>query len=182
MLNNTFNTNTNGHKDLQPYKGTLTINRRTISFYGTTVLLNNVAKFEKYGLKHVYVMSIRAIVFWCILTLIALSYINNWPYGLIGTIICGFMAFRGIQDRFQKRKYGVTIELNSGTRHHFISTDMQGIDIFFHDISRAIENNEPVSVSYNFNSNEIIRNKINIENQEGTMVVGDNAVGTINNN
>ena len=170
-------TTSNGILDLfssdkgETYKGSIEFKQRTISFTGTTLLLSNISKFEQYGLKYAYQITGFLLAFSIIMAIVGLALM---PYGLILTVIFGFIAFLGFRERSRPKLYGLTIQLNSGTEHTFLSKDQGGISRLFTLISNAVETNSPMNFNVSFQDKRVI-----VQNSPGT-VVGDNNTFTDN--
>ncbi len=144
----------------KPYEGELAFNRRTIvfedSFTGikTSVQLRNVSKFELYGLKFINQISVLKLVIAGIVTGIGLYFYKEvlaWPF----IIICGGIVFMGIRERLRPKIYGLTIQLNSGSNHHFFSKDFVGVKNLFSAVQIALENDVPISIKATFHDNRV---------------------------
>lgn len=147
------------------YKGSIVFNKKTIVFSGTAIQLKNVSKFEKYGIRYTNKVSTILLIVSIILALVGL-YLA--PYGLILTLIFGITIYIGIKERLKPKIYGLTIQLNSGINHNFLSKDKNGINNLFDILTRSLENEETFSVS--FTDNSVIINDSNIG------AVGDGAI------
>lgn len=133
------------------HQGSITFNKKSIVFLGTAIQLKNVSKFEKYGLKPKYTISQTFLIISGILTLVGMSIIlsqespvdlQNSPYVRIPTIIFGFITSIGIRERFKPQRYGLTIQLNSGANHHFLTKDKVGVDKLFEVLTESLENDK----------------------------------------
>ena len=151
------------------YQGTIYFNKRTVEFSGTTLQLKNVSKFEQYGLKYVNKVSTIYLILSIILALAGLKYA---PYGLVLTLFFGLNAYVGIKERMRPKLYGLTIELNSGATHHFLSKDSNGIELLFGKLTKGIENEE--TFGFSFTDNRVT----NIATNYGA--VGDHATSSGN--
>jgi len=139
-----------------PYVGSLSFTSRTISFLGHILLLTNVSKFEKYGMKYIPRITIFHMVISAIIFLVSLKV--PMPYGLILMVVFGGIILLGIKERLRPKLYGLTIELNSGTRHTIYSRDHEGIDKVFKTLLEAVNHPELYAMggSFTFNNNGII--------------------------
>lgn len=151
-----------------PYKGEFRFTPFAITFRGTSILSKNVSQFEKYGLKRIYKLTIAHLV------LLGAAGIGCLFSGMTYLFIPG-LAFLAIVAyciwlRFQPKDYGLTIELNSGSRHYFISKDEKGIDQLFELITTAIEMDRPQEITATFSDNRVT---INIEENNGKVYAGD---------
>lgn len=146
------------------YRGKVFFNKRTVVFSGTTLQLKNIAQFEQYGVKYINKISIPLLILSAILAVGGAIYA---PYGLVLTLVFGFIVYLGVKERMRPKLYGMTIELNSGTRHYFLNKDKSGIEVLFEKLSVCIEKEEPFVVSF-------VDNRVTITNAN-IGVVGDNA-------
>lgn len=146
------------------YVGNVFFNKRTVVFSGTTVPIKNISKFEQYGLKYIHKITIVHLIVSIILAIGGAMYA---PYGLILTVIFGFVIYLGVKERMRPKLYGMTIELNSGARHYFLNKDQTGIKALFEKLYRCIENEETFAVTF-------VENKVTITDSN-IGVIGDNA-------
>ncbi|MGN6435947.1 MAG: hypothetical protein ACTHMM_05410 [Agriterribacter sp.] len=159
------------------YKGDIYFKERTVVFSGTTILLKNVAKFELYGYKRTNKISGIALILSIVVAVTGLIYA---PYGLIFTAVFGLISFVGIKERLRPRLYGLTIELNSGTRHLFLNEDLNGVKALFEKLSYRIEKEEPLAVSFADKSVTIMNS--NIISAGGDAIVVDSTLNQNNTN
>lgn len=139
--------------DKEPFKGVVTFTDRTISFNGTTILSKNVAKYEQYGVKRVNKISIKQMI---VFSFVAIASYFLETYGKVfSVVLLGVVAY-GIYERVRKLEYGLTIELNSGTRHYFIHKDRAGIESLFKLITEAIESETPLRLNAKFENSKVI--------------------------
>ena len=112
----------------KPYQGEIIFNRKTISFYNTIVLRQNITQIEKYGVTRINRISDALLAFSAIMVLIGFASI---PYTLILSLLFAFVIYLGIKERNRSKLSGLTIELSSGATHNFLSPDRKGIDDHF---------------------------------------------------
>jgi hypothetical protein len=150
----------------KPYQGTITFTDKIINYDDNTLLIGNVSQFSKYGFKKKYM---AAIVLLTIGTLALIAAINNASF-LIALPALLLIAL-GIWDIKKPKLYGLTIELNSGSRHYFFSKDLKGIERLFLDITEAIYRHSPFMMVTKFEDNRITITDSNIGN------IGDKSSG-----
>jgi hypothetical protein len=131
---NSFFSKLNENAD-KPFKGTIRFNDRMISYEGNTLLTSNVSQFQKYGYKKNYakpaiVMFIGAIAF---------VFAMNANLGVLGTLASLVIIGYGVYLLMKPKLFGLTIELNSGSCHYFLSADVNGIHKLFADITKCIK-------------------------------------------
>ncbi len=154
----------------EPYYGKFLLTPFCITFDGISILTSNVSKFEKYGIKR---DSKITIVHWFILAFLAFAAFSvKHMIGNIAGVFCILAIVYGIWERyFKPKQHGLTIELNSGTRHYFINTDVNGINALFDLITKAIEMEGPKQILAKFEMGKVTI--VNVGNNDGTVNIGD---------
>ena len=109
--------------------------------------------------------------FWYLLSIIAsiaslIALFSGVVEALIGLILFGLIVYYGYKERNRPKIHGLTIELNSGTTHDFLSKDKNGVDELFEAISEAVESNKPLLQTFNFEGDRIIGDKYEINHSE----------------
>jgi hypothetical protein len=137
----------------KPFMGAITFTDKTISWVDTTILLGNVSQFKKYGVTRIYRITTIQLI---IAGVAALASFAFMPYGLILLVPAAFVLYVGIKERLRSKLYGLTIELNSGSEHYFLNTDLKSINNLFEFITEVIKQGQPFSATFTFVNNGII--------------------------
>ena len=137
MAANPFFSKLNENAD-KPFKGTIQFNERMISYEGNTLLISNVSQFQKYGYKKNYAKPVTVILIGAIAFLVAM----NADLGVLGTLASLAIVGYGVYLLMKPKLFGLTIELNSGSCHYFLSADVNGIQKLFSDITKCIKDSK----------------------------------------
>lgn len=89
-----------------------------------------------------------------------------FPFGLIGTLIFGYIAYRGYKERRRPHLHGLTIELTSGSRHYFLSKDKNGVTKLLETITDAVESDVPINHTFIFEGDKIKGDKYEFNESE----------------
>jgi hypothetical protein len=162
-----FNENTK-----KPFEGLITFTDKMINYEDSTLLITNVSQFKKYGFKKNMSFPIFILVIGIIALYISIKGLENMVAILVSL---GIIAY-AIRLLLKPKLFGLTIELNSGSCHYFLSKDVQGIHSLFEQITAAIKNSKPFYSVYKFENNHVT----NIS-QSNIGIVGDNASGNTTN-
>lgn len=132
---------------------TLSITNRTLTLGSTVYQVSNITSIGKYRIKPIYVFKIRFIVGCGVLSLLGFHFfrINSNPTLKWFSIIVVSIFAIGVLERFIKsKKYGLSIETNSGSARLIASKNERLIDDI---ISRTVEimNNKDMPAQYTFN-------------------------------
>jgi hypothetical protein len=128
-----------------PYQGEIVFKKKTISFYNTVLLRQNITQIEKYGVKRIHRVSDPLLIFSAIMFLVGFS---SMPYTLILSLLFGFVIYLGIKERNRPKLSGLTIELSSGATHTFLSPDRKGIDDHFSTLSKSLEDGDIFAIDF----------------------------------
>lgn len=137
----------------KPFMGDITFTEKTISWADTTILLSNVSQFKKYGVTRIYRINTIQLIVAAVAALASFFFL---PYGLILLLPAAVILYIGIKERLRPKLYGLTIELNSGSEHYFLNTDLQSINDLFAFITEVIKKGIPFSATFTFINNGII--------------------------
>jgi hypothetical protein len=149
----------------KPYQGEIIFNKKTISFYNTIILRQNITQIEKYGVTRVNRISDALLVFSIIMFFVGFAGI---PYSLMLSLVFGFVMYLGIKERNRPKLSGLTIQLSSGSAHNFLSPDRKGIDDYFIKLSQALEDGDAFSLDFR-------GSKFTVTNIAGDRnIIGDN--------
>ncbi len=169
MANNLFQTASEKQEKEKPYEGILSFTNKTISSSDTTILLNNVTKFEKYGLKNINRITLLQLA---IAGAVFLGSFFFMPWGIFTLVIAGLVLYAGIKERMRPDLYGLTIELTSGSQHHFLSKDLEGIKKLFAKIAEIVEREAPMHSTFEFHNNKVIH-------KGDTYNIADSKIGAV---
>lgn len=157
-------------KKEEPYIGTMIFGQRTISFANTSILRDNITRIEKYNLAGSYRVSLPLLIFSIIAALIG---IGLSPLGLLITMVFAIIIVIGIMERLKPKLTGLTIELNSGYTHTFLSSDKKGINRLFESIQNALENSSSLTAKWETNNIHIMNT--NVTGSTGVVIGGINS-------
>ena len=159
------------------YTGRLNLTNKAMSFYGTTILLANISKFEQYGIIRPNRISTGLMI---IAGFIALIFLRYWYWGLVFVIPAVLILYVGIRERRRPKLFGLTLNLNSGERYNLFSEDKEGIGRLYHLIGEAIHTDHPINAIMNFNPGKIefnLGDTINV-NHSQVGAIGTQAVAS----
>lgn len=133
---------------------TLSITNRTLTLGSTVYQVSNITSVGKYRIKPSYIFKLRFIIICSVLSWLGIYLVKNNPDTLIlkwltwGVIT---LVVLGLLERFTKsKKYGLSIETNSGGARLIASKNEKLIDKII-DKLMEIMNNRDAPVNYTFN-------------------------------
>lgn len=149
---------------------TLSITNRTLALGSKIYQVSNITSVGKYRIRPNYFFKMQYIIICIVLGILGIELVKNNPDVLfLRWFIRAMVAFviLGILERFTKtKKYGLSIEMNSGSAKLIASRNERLVDSI---VAKVIEimNNKDAPVSYTFNIADG-----DIVNQSGTFETG----------
>jgi len=143
---------------------TLAITNRTLTLGSTVYQVSNITSVGKYRLKPGYIFRLRFIVICGVLGWLGIQRIKSNPdvsalKWFTWTVIA--LAALGVVERFTKtKKYGLSIETNSGGARLIASKDESLIDRIIAKIIEVMNNRDsPVNYTFNIADGDIINQR-----------------------
>ena len=140
---------------------TLSITNRTLTLGSTVYQVSNITSVGKYRIKPNHIFKLRFIIICSFLSWLGIYFIKNnsddlilkWlTWGVIALVVLGFL------ERFTKsKKYGLSIETNSGGARLIASRNEKLIDEIIDKLMEIMNNrNAPVHYTFNVADGDII--------------------------
>lgn len=149
---------------------TLSITNRTLTLGSTVYQVSNITSVGKYRIKPSYIFKLRFIVICSFLSWLGIYLVKNNPDALIFrwlTWSAIALVVLGILERLTKtKKYGLSIETNSGGARLIASKNEKLIDKIVNKLMEIMNNRDaPVNYTFNVADGDII-------NQSGAFETG----------
>lgn len=139
-------------KKEEPYFGKIELLNRTLCFSDMIILRQNISYIEKYVVEKNHKVSTPLLVLSIAVVIATFFFL---PMGLIFTFLFAIPIVIGIMERLKPQLNGLSVNLNSGYTHTFLSKDNQGITQLFTKMLNALDNGDSLTADFSKGNIEI---------------------------